>query len=297
VRECLTFTKAVIWRSGVIVVAALYGLLQLVYNYIAWFVPPEDQPKFQLIKLLTWRVWVVATPVLTVALIALIIRAAFQLRKQQGIRHRTEVEKLKADARTGVEKLKADARTEVEKLKADAATLRADLEAERAKNLRPELIGEIEDYAMSGPYPHHGMVRQLQVILKVNFVNVRPVPTPIRNFRLTMDIDGSLHTALFAEESDLCRDVSNGQEYAKVRNLATLINSTASQGANLDGYLEFFVGQVPMSMEGPVARKLTLIVTDGFGGEHEIYLAPPSVRPSQRGIASKVFRCDAVCRA
>lgn len=62
-----------------IIIYSLYGALQLVSNLIAWTQPAEGQAKLQFIKLVSYRVWLIATPVLTILLISLIVRAVFKL--------------------------------------------------------------------------------------------------------------------------------------------------------------------------------------------------------------------------
>lgn len=49
--------KEIYWRQGVRIVALTYALLQLVYNLIAWLVPPENQAQYQLILYLRRVPW------------------------------------------------------------------------------------------------------------------------------------------------------------------------------------------------------------------------------------------------
>ncbi|HYR74965.1 MAG TPA: hypothetical protein VEM96_03915 [Pyrinomonadaceae bacterium] len=70
--------KEIFWRPGVLAVSILYFLLQLAFNLIAWTMTQQNQAKYQLIQVVTWRVWIAVTPILTVLLIVLIVRAAIQ---------------------------------------------------------------------------------------------------------------------------------------------------------------------------------------------------------------------------
>jgi len=70
--------KEILWRPGVLAVSILYFLLQLTFNLIAWTLTPANQAKYQLVRLVTWRVWIAVTPLLTALLIVLIVRAAIQ---------------------------------------------------------------------------------------------------------------------------------------------------------------------------------------------------------------------------
>jgi hypothetical protein len=70
--------KEILFRPGVFVVGIIYFFLELASNVIAWTQSPEDQAKYQFIKLISWRTWLVATPLLTILLIGLIVRAAIQ---------------------------------------------------------------------------------------------------------------------------------------------------------------------------------------------------------------------------
>lgn len=74
---------------------ALYGLLQLISNFIAWLLPVEEQPKYQFLKLATWKVWLIGTPILTLLLITLIIRSAFKVIAARDAEHASSIQGLK----------------------------------------------------------------------------------------------------------------------------------------------------------------------------------------------------------
>ncbi|MDX6269946.1 MAG: hypothetical protein QOD28_1169 [Acidobacteriota bacterium] len=88
--------KEILWRPGVGTVLALYGLLQLISNFVAWLLPIEEQAKYQFIRLASWRVWLVGTPILTLALIGLIIRSALRVIAERDAAHEVEATDLKA---------------------------------------------------------------------------------------------------------------------------------------------------------------------------------------------------------
>ncbi|MGA9767863.1 MAG: hypothetical protein WBV94_02415 [Blastocatellia bacterium] len=70
---------------------ALYALLQLVSNFINWTQSAEDQAKLQYIKLVNWRIWMIATPILTIILVALIIRSALKVIAKRDAQHDGEI--------------------------------------------------------------------------------------------------------------------------------------------------------------------------------------------------------------
>jgi hypothetical protein len=86
---------------------ALYGLLQLISNFIAWLLPVDEQAKYQFVRLVTWRVWLVATPILTLAIIALIVRSALRVIAERDARHATEIRRVKKKYEKRVEELNA----------------------------------------------------------------------------------------------------------------------------------------------------------------------------------------------
>jgi hypothetical protein len=88
--------KEIFLRPGVLTVSILYFFLQLAFNLVSWTVSPKDQAKYQLVQLVTWRVWMAVTPLLTLLLIVLIVRAAGQAigRRDDQI---TEIRKLLDD--------------------------------------------------------------------------------------------------------------------------------------------------------------------------------------------------------
>jgi hypothetical protein len=86
--------KEILWQPGVALMITVYGLLQLVSNFITWTRPVEDQARYQFIQLVTWRVWMIATPILTVILIALIIRNTLRVISKRDAEHKIEVDAL-----------------------------------------------------------------------------------------------------------------------------------------------------------------------------------------------------------
>jgi hypothetical protein len=98
--EVLLLLKDILLRPGVVVVLILYGLLQLVSNLITWTLPVKDQEKYQFIQLLNWRVWMIGTPILTVVLIGLIVRAAYQAIEKREAEHATAINKLTEEHKT-----------------------------------------------------------------------------------------------------------------------------------------------------------------------------------------------------
>jgi hypothetical protein len=74
----LGVAQRILWRPGVLAVSILYFLLQLAFNLIAWTMTSQNQAKYQLVQLVTWRVWIAVTPLLTALLVVLIVRAAIQ---------------------------------------------------------------------------------------------------------------------------------------------------------------------------------------------------------------------------
>lgn len=247
--------RQILLRSGVLTVGALYAALQLATFLISQIMSPEDQAKYQLIKLLSsWRFWFLATVSLTVLLIGLIVRAAFQVINKQAAAHQAET-----------------------------LELCTELDAERAKNLRPELKGLIGDYAMQD-HPSFPNRSWLQVIIKVSFHNARPVPALIRNYSLKAEINGETHIAPFAEGSELCKFDETGN-YSKVLNLATFIGSNVTQDTPLDGYLEFILKRLPM----PEKASLMLAVAVGFDDDEYLMPFRPDVRD---GGASRVSLCE-----
>ena len=100
--------REILWRPGVAVVLALYGLLQLISNLITWTLPVKDQEKYQFIQLLNWRVWMIGTPILTVVLIVLIVRAIYKVIEKRDIDHVAEISKLTADHKTELSTLESN---------------------------------------------------------------------------------------------------------------------------------------------------------------------------------------------
>ncbi|MET0622610.1 MAG: hypothetical protein ABW250_06500, partial [Pyrinomonadaceae bacterium] len=94
-KDQLHLLKEIVWRPGVVTVLAIYGFLQLVSNFITWLLPVEEQAKYQFAKLATWKVWLVGTPILTLALIALIIRSALRVIDQRDAEHLSAIQGLK----------------------------------------------------------------------------------------------------------------------------------------------------------------------------------------------------------
>jgi hypothetical protein len=92
--ERIPILREVLWRPWVVIVLALYGLLQLVSNIIAWLLPAEEQPKYQFLKLATWKVWLIGTPILTLALIVLIIRSALKVIAERDAGHVSTIQGL-----------------------------------------------------------------------------------------------------------------------------------------------------------------------------------------------------------
>ncbi len=92
----------------------LYGLLQLISNFIAWILPIDEQAKYQFVRLATWRVWLVATPILTLIIIALIVRSALRVIAERDARHAAEISKLNEESSGKISALqtKLDALTE-----------------------------------------------------------------------------------------------------------------------------------------------------------------------------------------
>jgi len=88
--------KEILFRPGVLAVSITYFVLQLAFNFIAWTVSPKDQARYQLIQVLTWRVWIAVTPLLTIFLIVLIVHAAVQAVAKREAQNQGEREKLQA---------------------------------------------------------------------------------------------------------------------------------------------------------------------------------------------------------
>jgi hypothetical protein len=93
--QALHLLKDILWRPWVVIVLALYGLLQLVSNVITWTLPTKDQERYQFIQLVNWRVWIVITPILTIVLLVLILHAAYKVIVKRDADNSTEVEALK----------------------------------------------------------------------------------------------------------------------------------------------------------------------------------------------------------
>lgn len=111
-----TDLKEILWRPGVLIVLTLYGALQLVSNLIAWTLPAEEQAKYQFIKLLTWRVWLIATPLLTLILIGLIVRAAHKVVEKRDVEHKAEIDKVNEAHKAKIEQKEEEHKSEQSKL-------------------------------------------------------------------------------------------------------------------------------------------------------------------------------------
>jgi hypothetical protein len=114
--EILQLLREILWRPGVVVVLALYGLLQLISNLITWTLPAEDQAKYQFIKLINWRVLVLATPLLTIILLGLIIRAASTILEKREAEYGAKINRTEEAHKSEIEQKDKQRRSEQSEL-------------------------------------------------------------------------------------------------------------------------------------------------------------------------------------
>jgi hypothetical protein len=179
--------------------------------------------------------------------------------------------------------------------------LRRSLEEEQAKNARPEIVGEIRDFIIfplfsdapniepandvEAMIQHRPIVTGSDVTILVYLHNVRPVPTTIKEFQLSIEEDGETFIARYADDGGIYQERSGGERVRRLLNLNTLDSKkTLTQGEPLEGALRFLVeGRVPR--ESQESFNLTLTVTDAFGVEHLISIGGKPPHPADRLLA------------
>lgn len=126
--EQLHLLKEILWRPGVVTILALYGLLQLISNFISWLLPVEEQPKYQFIRLATWRVWMVATPILTLMMLGLIVRSVLRVIAERDAAYANEKSKLESDIQVKDAQLEQERKAAEERLTAETSELKEAVE-------------------------------------------------------------------------------------------------------------------------------------------------------------------------
>ena len=169
---------------------------------------------------------------------------------------------------------------------------RKELNAERARNRRPEIKGELLDthfrHAISEgeKHPHH---LDYYVTLKVHLVNIRQVSTTIKEFVLKVETNSGEYFAHINrwKQGDLAQrkeekrygffnlPISNNETI--VIDLPSIESPNASPlnyGEGRVGWLNFIIPKVSHEQIKEI-RLMTLIVVDAFGTSHEIIASPP----------------------
>ncbi len=160
----------------------------------------------------------------------------------------------------------------------------ARLQAEQARNARPELAGEIIAGLFRSPHhvPPDGETGDAHVLLKVSITNSRPAPTRIRNWKLWLDLDGIVHkgrgplfipdkTVFYAKDPipGLVNDEVANTEYPTARLDELALHQAVHPNAPLAGWLWF-------SVKGVAAESLrdsatfVLEALDEHGSAHVI---------------------------
>lgn len=178
--------------------------------------------------------------------------------------------------------------------------LRRSLEEEQAKNARPEIVGTIqyftifpifsrrEDEATDSMIQEH-MQTGFEVTLNVRFLNVRPTETTIKNFSLELKQTCTTHTAFYAQEELIQREIRGQSTEERLNNLADLVTQTIpiKYGHAVEGFLRFRF-QSFIHTKYVTGDEFTLTLTDDFGGQHVLlYKEQEFTRPSQRLLAEQ----------
>lgn len=169
---------------------------------------------------------------------------------------------------------------------------RKELNEERARNQRPEIKGELleahfrDAISQGGKHPHY---LDYYITLKVHLVNIRQVPTTIKEFALKVETGSGEYFARINrwKQGDLAQrktekrygffnlPVSNNE--TTVADLPSIESSNAAPltyGEGRTGWLNFFMPDVSHDQIKEI-RQLTLIVVDAFETSHEIIASPP----------------------
>jgi hypothetical protein len=228
--------KELLWRSGAGAAGLVYAVIQLIFNAVNWM-PLEPQEKSAVIRLLRdRRIAVTVTTLVTLLFIALVFRNACRIIRK----------------------------------------LDSELSDERAKNTSPEIHGNIEacrlePLMITRDRDSTGWAN-LNVLTRISFVNVRPVPAPIKDFTLFLRIDGRMVEAVLTDDplSPTLRDT-----VGEMKNLADCRGVSAKQSRPFDGYLYFFVstgGFLDSSTEISLEK---VAIRDFFGGTHNLKAVDP----------------------
>jgi hypothetical protein len=169
---------------------------------------------------------------------------------------------------------------------------REELNAERARNQRPEVKGELlethfrQAISQGGKHPNY---LDYYITLKVHLVNIRQVSTTIKEFVLKVETSSGEYFAHINrwKQGDLAQrkeEKRYGFFNLPVSNNETIIDDLLSiesphaaplnYGEGRIGWLNFILPKVSHEQIKEI-RLMTLIVVDAFGTSHEIIAAPP----------------------
>lgn len=260
--------REILWRPGVVVMLALYGLLQLVSNFIAWTLSSETQAKYQFIKLSTWRVWLIATPILTIVLIALIIHSAYKVIAKRDAEHIAEVGRLDEEHKEAISQIKAE-----------KEGLNSQLQEERAKNARPEIRGTIKQVYFQRLKKESAIdLTRYAIFVEALLTNFRPMATTVREFRVRLVTDHAEYEAPQAYPKGWGYEPEQKSEYATYALEGWQLKRDPQpagyeQGRAQEGWLYFT--RIISEIEVENVKKIILIAIDAFGTQHEIIGEPP----------------------
>jgi hypothetical protein len=167
-----------------------------------------------------------------------------------------------------------------------------ELNAERARNQRPEIKGELLEAhfrsAISQGAKHPNYL-DYYVTLKLHLVNIRQVSTTIKEFLLKVETNSGEYFARTNrwKQGDLAQrkeekrygffnlPVSNNETViADLPSIELPNDSPLNYGEGRTGWLNFIMPGVSHE-QIKETRLLTLIVVDAFGTSHEIIASPP----------------------
>jgi hypothetical protein len=169
---------------------------------------------------------------------------------------------------------------------------RKELMAERSRNQRPEIKGELlethfrEAMSQGGKHPYY---LDYYITLKVHLVNIRQVSTTIKEFVLKVETSSGEYFAHINrwKQGDLAQrkeerrygffnlPVSNNETIiVDLPSIESLNASPLNYGEGRTGWLNFIMPKVSPEQIKEV-RLLTLVVVDAFGTSHEIIASQP----------------------
>jgi hypothetical protein len=278
---------AVLYEDWMALMSGIAAVV-LAFLYAYWSPPPE----------------VVRTLLLIASLICLFIASyrvwlkerQARLKDQEGWR----AELTQVQARLEAEKAKVKSELETENTE-----LLSQLEVEKAKNAKPEIIGNIQEILINDTHTVEGKRVGAYVTIGVAIVNARPIPTRVKSFKLRMKVKDQTYESVNFYRNELYRERYKRRQEGKsdIKNLADSINLPRGLELNLteEGYIRFFVeGLYPSQpiihdegYHGPFTedmlfslediKEVTLIVSDYFT-DYEIVAS--EIRPEWKNIIS-----------